>query len=74
MKESYGEGVAIYTGPESCGGDSNVTAEALTGVHAGQVLSREIPYLTSAWVTKVGPENPEGARQGYTDMGSRTAP
>ncbi|KKK67911.1 hypothetical protein LCGC14_2949350 [marine sediment metagenome] len=44
MKESYGEGVAIYTGPESCGGYSNVMAEALTGVHAGQVLSREILF------------------------------
>jgi len=42
MKESYGEGVATHTGPESCGGDSNVTAEALTGVRAGQVLSREL--------------------------------
>ena len=42
MKESYGEGVAIHIGPESCGGDSDVMAEALTGVRAGQVLSREI--------------------------------
>ena len=44
MKESYGEGVAIHTGPESCGGGSDVMAEALTGVHAGQVLSREILF------------------------------
>jgi len=42
MKESYGEGVAIHTGPESCGGGSNAMAEALTGVRAGRVLSREI--------------------------------
>jgi len=42
MKESYGEGAAIHTGPESCGGDSNVMAEALIGVRAGRVLSREI--------------------------------
>ena len=42
MKESYGEGVASHTGPESCGGDSNVTAEALTGEHAGGLLSSEI--------------------------------
>jgi RNA-directed DNA polymerase len=42
MKESYGEGVAIHTGPESCSGGSNVTAEALTGVRAGRVVSREI--------------------------------
>ena len=44
MKESYGEGVAIYTGPESCGGDSNIMAEVLTGVHSDQVLSREILF------------------------------
>ena len=42
MKESYGEGLANHTGPESCGDGSNVMAEALTGVRAGQVLSREI--------------------------------
>jgi len=42
MKEPYGEGVVSHTGPESCGVSSNVNAEALTGVHAGQVLSREI--------------------------------
>jgi len=42
MKESYGEGVAIHTGPESCGTVSNGMAEALTGVRAGRVLSREI--------------------------------
>jgi hypothetical protein len=42
MKESYGEGVANHTGPESCGVGSNDRAEALAGVHAGQVWSREI--------------------------------
>ena len=42
MKESYGEGLANHTGPESCGNGSNVRAEALTRVRAGQVLSREI--------------------------------
>jgi hypothetical protein len=44
MKESHSEGVATHAGPESCGGGSNVTAEALTGVRAGQVLSREILF------------------------------
>jgi hypothetical protein len=38
----YGEGVATRTGPESCGGDSNVMAEVLTGARIGQVLSREM--------------------------------
>ena len=42
MKESYDEGLANYIGPESCGDGSNAMAEALTGVRAGQVLSREI--------------------------------
>ncbi len=41
MKEPYVEGVATHDGPESCvvrkGG-----GEALTGVRAGEVLSREI--------------------------------
>lgn len=46
MKESYGEGVASHTGPESCGHGREEVDEALTGVHAGRVWSREI-VLTS---------------------------
>ena len=42
MRESYGEGVASHTGPESCGNGSNVMAEALTGEHVGGLLSSEI--------------------------------
>ena len=42
MKEAYDEGLANHIGPESCGGGSNAMAEALTGVRAGRVLSREI--------------------------------
>jgi hypothetical protein len=42
MKESYDEGLANHIGSESCGGGSNAMAEALTGVRAGRVLSREI--------------------------------
>ena len=41
MKESYGEGVASHTGPESCIVAREGEGEALTGVHAGWVLSRE---------------------------------
>ena len=41
MKESYGEGVASHTGPESCTAARKGVGEALTGVLAGQVLSRE---------------------------------
>ena len=42
MKESYGEGPASHTGPESCVGRRKATGEALTGVHAGRPLSSEI--------------------------------
>ena len=41
MKESYGEGLASHTGPESCAGTGNRAREALTGVRACRVLSRE---------------------------------
>jgi|SRR5664279_6274005 len=36
------EGVAIHDGPESCVGVREGDGEALTGVRAGQPLSREI--------------------------------
>jgi hypothetical protein len=42
MKEPYGEGVAIHSGPESCVGVRKDSGEALTGVRLGWVLSREI--------------------------------
>ena len=41
MKESYGKGRAAHTGPESCAKVRKDTGEALTGVRAGQVSSRE---------------------------------
>ena len=41
MEELYGEGIANHIGSESCAGGGNVMGEALTGVHAGWVLSRE---------------------------------
>jgi hypothetical protein len=42
MKVSYGEGLAIHTGSESCIGVRKGAGEALTGVRIGQALSREI--------------------------------
>jgi hypothetical protein len=42
MKESYGEGPASHTGPESCAAAREGRGEALTGGRAGRVLSREI--------------------------------
>jgi len=48
MKELYGEGVATHTGPESCGVAREGGVEALTGVRAGRVLSRERDFLRGA--------------------------
>jgi RNA-directed DNA polymerase len=45
MEESYGKGLASHPGPESCVGTGNSAGEALTGAHAGQVLSCEINLL-----------------------------
>ena len=41
MKESYVEGLAAHSGPESCVVAREGRGEALTGVRAGRVLSRE---------------------------------
>src|SRR5229473_3382129 len=46
MKESHGEGVATHADPESCGAACEGSVEALTGAHAGRVLSRE---TLTAW-------------------------
>ena len=42
MKESYRKGVAIHPDPESCVATRKGAIEALTGAHAGRVLSCEI--------------------------------
>jgi len=66
MKESYGEGVASRTGPESCvavreGGD-----EALTGGRAGRVYSRESKLLRDADAVEEGGRLHPGRRYGET--------
>jgi hypothetical protein len=48
MKESYGEGLATHTDPESCGASCKGGVEALTGARAGQVFSRESRSLRGA--------------------------
>ena len=53
MQESYGEGLATHTGPKSCVGPRNGAGEALAGVRAGRVFSREI-CLRSADVVRGG--------------------
>ncbi len=55
MEEPYDEGLANHIGPESCGDGSNGMAEALTGVRAGQALSREILVyfrVSTEWVSR----------------------
>ena len=44
MKESYDEGIASHIGPESCASAREGGGEALTGVRAGRVWSREILF------------------------------
>ena len=44
MRESDVEDLASHGGPESCGATRESGVEALTGVRAGWVLSREIQY------------------------------
>ena len=41
MKESYTEGLVNHGDPESCVYYRKVVYEALTGAHAGRVLSHE---------------------------------
>jgi RNA-directed DNA polymerase len=48
MQESYGEGVATHTGPESCAVARKGGREALTGGRAGRVFSRERNLLRDA--------------------------
>ena len=48
MKESYGEGLATHTGPESCGAAREGGDEAWTGERAGRVFSRVSNFLRGA--------------------------
>jgi hypothetical protein len=50
MKESYEKDSAGRPNSESCVGDHKGTGKVLTGVHAGQLSSREI---RPAWVPRV---------------------
>jgi len=48
MEELHVEGLATHGGPESCGVSRKGRAEALTGVRAGRVWSRERADLREA--------------------------
>ena len=45
MKEPHNQGIASQFGPESCASSRERAGEALTGEHAGRVLSSEIISL-----------------------------
>jgi hypothetical protein len=53
MKESYVEGLAAHSGPESCVVAREGHGEALTGVRAGRVSSRERVFLRGADAVEV---------------------
>jgi len=48
MKESYAEGLAAHSGPESCVVARKGKGEALIGARAGRVFSRESNFLRGA--------------------------
>ena len=56
MKVRCAEGIAIHSGPESCGDVGNCVDEALTGGDIGRVLSREMHHsgVPTWWVTREG--------------------
>jgi hypothetical protein len=68
MREPYGEGLAAHTGPESCVGAREGVGEALTGVHAGWVLSRERICIRGA-----DPVGQWGRPHGRARIGERPA-
>ena len=60
MKESYVKGLAAHSGPESCVVAREGRGEALTGVRAGRVFSRERRFLRGAdAVRRCGRLHPE---------------
>ena len=66
MKVSYGEGLATHTGSESCIGVRKGAGEALTGVRAGQVLSREIETPSrKRWLLRGADAVEMGGRQNW---------
>ena len=70
MREPYGEGLATHADPESCVGGREGVGEALTGAHAGWVLSRERYALGAPTLW----DNGEGNTGGHAMASARTAP
>src|SRR2546430_6904947 len=73
MKESYGEGPATHTGPESCVGVCKGDGETLTGGRAGRVFSRERHSLRSADAVRRSGRRYPTRRQRKTWRGSARA-
>jgi hypothetical protein len=57
MEESHVEGVATHDDPESCTDVREDGGEALTGVRAGRVLSREMHFRDADAVIRRGRQN-----------------
>jgi RNA-directed DNA polymerase len=70
MKESYGEGLATHTGPESCTDTREGGRETLTGGRTGQVFSRERMTLRSADAVRRSGRPHSVRRQGQARRGS----
>lgn len=64
MKESYVKVLAKHYDPESCVINRKANDEALTGAHAGRVLSSEIKYNQGADVVKPNGKQHVKARHG----------
>ena len=63
MKETYRKGVANHPGPESCvAGHQKAGGEALTGVKAGWVSSREMELFQGADAVKLSGRQYGGSR------------
>src|SRR5260370_194957 len=71
MKESYGEGLATHTDPESCGAAREGGVEALTGERTARVFSREGRCLRGADAVRGGEE---GKGVGGGNRGEENAP
>jgi RNA-directed DNA polymerase len=63
MKESHRKGVANHPDPESCAANRKVRREALTGAHAGWVLSPERANWSADAVKLSGRQNERGRKR-----------
>ena len=64
MRVLYVEDIAGHDGPESCAGAREGGSEALTGVHAGRVSSREMLKVQGADAVEKGGRQHGPARHG----------